>query len=608
MFSRRKFLKSAAIGSTAILGAGMFSGCSPSNQDKVSPYIRFTPFKGKGYNLSDGVAGLLFSQIGYEPDFPVRVVVRLPKSDLLAHDAECQLLKVDGKVEHKTPCSYWGEIWGSHWWVAEFSPLQQPGEWDVAIVNKGETVLLSSGLKVEKDILWNSSVEWSTADMLERRAHFTNVGSGWQDAGALWVESCSQSAMVLGLLEVLESADRLNGELLDRIYKQLTVGCDYLVLTQKKARELGFPEGAMSHDVLGHEKDILPHDASKAFLALWKTSLVLPELYEEKKPVYREAAEKTFSWLSNKARPMGDYGMSKLLRGLSDDALIPQNEWQTRDLVLFLWGTLERYKTTKQGKERCVELTKQILARQITKENAEGVFYGHFREFDSLPHSEKSWTHGIVRNEFGADIGGFYPNYLIPVIEMLRIWPDHEDAPLWEEMLRNFAYGYLIPGCSQNPFFIVPQGIFGDEGAIWFCGTFHGTNTIYGYTAALAMELSTFFNEPALRSIAYGNLQWLAGLNAGITAESLNSSAAVIFSYDVPEGVALPASMMCGVGNRWAGTWFGTRGVICNGFSTGKQFHYDTAPLKANDGPFAFTDEDWIPHSAAWLTGLVRLK
>jgi hypothetical protein len=98
----------------------------------------------------------------------------------------------------------------------------------------------------------------------------------------------------------------------------------------------------------------------------------------------------------------------------------------------------------------------------------------------------------------------------------------------------------------------------------------------------------------------------LAGLNAGITKENV-ALGCVVFSTDVPEGAALPASMMCGVGTRWAGTWFQTRGVICNGFSTGKQFVYDTEPKKANDGPNSLTDEDWIPHSAGWLTGLMRL-
>jgi hypothetical protein len=193
----------------------------------------------------------------------------------------------------------------------------------------------------------------------------------------------------------------------------------------------------------------------------------------------------------------------------------------------------------------------------------------------------------------------------MPLIEMSSLWPDHEDAGKWKNTLRQFVDGYLIPACSSNPFLIIPLGIFGQEGPVWFCGTFHGTNTIYGYTAALALELARLLDEPRLREIAYGNLQWLAGLNGGITRENLK--ACVIFSTDVPGHVALPASMMCGIGNRWAGTWFATRGVICNGFSTGKQFVYDVEPKMANDGPFSLTDEDWIPHSAGWLTAIVRL-
>jgi len=246
------------------------------------------------------------------------------------------------------------------------------------------------------------------------------------------------------------------------------------------------------------------------------------------------------------------------------------------------------------------------MARQIPKEQSEDGYFGHFKEFNSVSYSEKSFIQGIVHGQFGADIGGFYPNYLMPIIEMLKLWPDEADAPKWKNCLQQFSYGYLIPSCENNPFLLVPQGIFGKEGPVWFCGTFHGTNAIYGYTAALALELSRLFNEPKLKNIAYGNLQWLVGLNGGITRENLREGC-VIFSTDVPENIALPASMMCGVGSRWAGTWFQTRGIICNGFSTGKQFVYDTEPKKANDGPFSLTDEDWIPHSAGWLTGLMRL-
>ncbi|HKJ80192.1 MAG TPA: hypothetical protein VKA10_11685, partial [Prolixibacteraceae bacterium] len=320
---------------------------------------------------------------------------------------------------------------------------------------------------------------------------------------------------------------------------------------------------------------------------------------------------KSFDWLTTTAKPMGGYGYVKMQRGLPETAEIPKDEWPTRDLITMIWAALELHKLgNNSAKQMAIDYAREVVERQIPKEKAMNGFYGHFHEFKSMEHAEPSWTHGIVPSEdgsqFGTDMGGVYPNYLMPIIELLQLFPKHGDADKWKQTLTDFTYGYLIPGCEANPFYLVPQLINQNEGAIWFCGTFHGTNTIYGYTAALALELQKVLNEPKLKDIAYGNLQWLAGLNSGITKENLEKGC-VIFSADVPEGAALPASMICHIGNRWAGTWFQTRGVICNGFTTGEQFKYDTPPVKENDGPFSLTDEDWIPHSAGWLTGLIRL-
>lgn len=66
--------------------------------------------------------------------------------------------------------------------------------------------------------------------------------------------------------------------------------------------------------------------------------------------------------------------------------------------------------------------------------------------------------------------------------------------------------------------------------------------------------------------------------------------------------------MICDIGKRTAGTWFNTRGVICNGFSVGEQFKMLIPPTIENDGPFSLTDEDWIPHSAGFITGLLHLN
>lgn len=609
-FSRRNFLKSGALSSVALAGFGSLNSCRiNTDKDKAEPFPRF---KGFDYQSDDGVAGLLFSQIGYEPGLPVRVIIRLPKKEMLTQKVFCVLTPTYQESAHKTECVYWGEIWKSHWWIAEFSDIVEDGEWNIEINDGKKTVFQDSGLIVRKDILWNSTIEWASVDMLERRRHFTGVGAGWQDAGTLWVESPAQSAMIIALEELLEKRrDSFYEAFKKRIYEQIVCGCDYLVLTQEKAHELGFETGAMSHDVLKHESDILPHDASKAVLALMMAFRLLPDSYSEKKLKYKTVASLAFQWLLNKAKPMGDYGYVKMQRGLSDEEQIPKNEWPTRDLITLLRASLEMMKNGDAGTETlAIDFAQQIMSRQIPKEKAQCGFYGHFFEFESMEHAEPSWTHGIVPgsqgSQFGTDMGGVYPNYLVPFIELLEIFPNHNDVEKWKACLSDFTYGYLIPGCEANPFNLVPQLITENEGPIWFCGTFHGTNCIYGYTAALALELEKLFNDTKLREIAYANLQWLAGLNAGITKTNI-AQGCVVFSADIPEGMALPASMICHIGKRWAGTWFQTRGVICNGFSTGEQFKYDVEPKKENDGPFSLTDEDWIPHSAGWLTGLIRL-
>jgi hypothetical protein len=603
-FSRRNFVKSSALASLFIAGS---TGCSADNENERTEQS-YPVFTGDNYKASDGITGLLFSQVGYDTKYPVRIVVRLPKKDTLAGKISCRLQSSEIKNKYNVECNYWGELWGSHWWVAEFPEVKENGCWEVQILQDSSIVYRDYGLKTAENILRDETIELSSVDILERRFHFTGVGAGWQDAGTLWVESPAQSAMIIGLEDMLEQKDNSFDEaFLERIYKQISVGCDYLVMTQVRARKLGHPEGAMSHDVLSHEKFILPNDVCKAVVALYKAARILPEKYIEQKANYKQSADLAYKWLVKDALPWGEFGFNRRQRGLPENTVIPGDEWMTRELVFFCWGGLEQWKNgVVEGKESCIRFAKEIMERQITKDSHENNFYGHFREFLSLEHSEKAWCHGIEGNIFGADAGGIYPNYLLPLIEMLNIWPEHEDATKWKNCLENFAYGYLIPSCNMNPFRIVPLGIFGDEGPIWFAGPFHGTSCIYGYTAALAFELSALFNNDELKQIAYSNLQWLAGLNSGITAENLK--ACVVYSTDIPEGIALPASLICDIGKLSAGTWFRTRGVICNGFSTGTQFKMDVDPTRENDGPSSFTDEDWIPHSAAWVSGIIRIR
>ena len=607
--TRRDFMKSSAMASAGFIGASVHAGNGgePGQiQEPSGIFIRDT------LTAVGAVSGLLFSQVGYESGMPVSIIIRLPEKEMIGSGIRCRLSS--GEEEYYTPVQYWGAVWGSHWWIATFGQPLKEATYRVEI-RKGEEVLLSDGgLEVKRNILWDRTIRLSAVDMLERRVHFTKVGAGWQDAGTLWVESCAQSGMVIGLEDLLEyEANRFDKEFLERLEKQIIVGCDYLVMTQEKALELGYPEGAFTHDLHGHEHDILPNDANKAAVALFRASRLLSGKYAIRKTRYREAGEKGFQWLINHATPLGGYGFQGFQRGIPENTIIPDDEWVTRDLVMMCWASLERWKVRKdeESQQWCQHYAQQVMERQIPEEKAEHGFYGHFYEFTSLNHSESAWIHGIVPVEggtqFGTDLGGFFPNYLIPLIEMVKLWPEHPDASGWKNMLANFSKGYLKPACRANPFYLVPLGIFGEQGPNWFCGTFHGTNAIYGFTAALALELSSLLDDEELIRIAYGNLQWIAGLNSGVTRENLRKGC-VIFSMDVEENLALPASMICHIGNRWAGTWFQTRGVICNGFSVGEQFKYDVAVRRENDGPHSLTDEDWIPHSAGWVAGLVRLN
>ena len=214
--------------------------------------------------------------------------------------------------------------------------------------------------------------------------------------------------------------------------KQITVGCDYLVMTQQKAEKLGYPEGAFSHDLHGHENDILPNDANKAVVALLRASRLL---------------EKAFQWLIHSATPLGAYGFQVFQRGIPEQTIIPDDEWITRDLVMMCWASLERWKVIgdKESQQWCFHYAEKIMERQIPVDQSENGFYGHFYEFSSLRHSESAWIHGIVPSEegvqFGTDLGGFFPNYLIPVIEMVKLWPDHPDAVRWKNMLSSFSNG-----------------------------------------------------------------------------------------------------------------------------------------------------------------------
>jgi hypothetical protein len=97
-------------------------------------------------------------------------------------------------------------------------------------------------------------------------------------------------------------------------------------------------------------------------------------------------------------------------------------------------------------------------------------------------------------------------------------------------------------------------------------------------------------------------MQWIAGLHAGITRESFDGCTK--WRDDIPAGTALPYSQIHGIGRRSVGTWLDIPGTIPNGFCTNRQFQLEVEPTVENDGPWRYTDEDWITHAGGWLSAV----
>jgi hypothetical protein len=462
------------------------------------------------------------------------------------------------------------------------------------------------GLVVAAGRLWDETWRHVAIEQFERRLRIAKVKPGWYDAGILWQESNSHSAAVLGLADLLIcAAMRMCEAERARVEAQVKVGCDYLVATQTRAADLGRPDGAMVHDLLGLQHMAMVPDAAKAAAALARAANALPEADGDRRAKYRTAAARALNWALS-AEPAGGDGFVRRPHGV-DEQFVPPKEHRTSDLLMLCWAAVELARGGHPGmRPRAVELARQVLARQVPREKAEDGIFGHFYTFASGTLTEKAWTHTGARHANGADNGQTFPQYVLPLVEMLRLWPEDADAPRWRQALHDYAYGFVLPACRLSPFLILPLGYYAGAGWLHFAALWHGMNAVYPLAAALALELGRLFGDGQLREIAVANLQWIAGLNAGLTAEA-QALGCHMFSMDVPPGVALPVSMIRGIGRRSAGCWTTIRGSICNGFAAGDQFRLDVEPTRANDGPHALHDEDWITHAGGWLSGIARL-
>jgi hypothetical protein len=549
------------------------------------------------------INGLLYSQIGYDLKDPMRALIRSTNPEFIIAGTsyviqDCQT----GEGVFQGEVRRWGELWKSNWWEMDFSVIDQPGEYQILVKDGEHEILHSDPFKVGQYLLWKETIPMVVLDQLEERERLARNGNGWKDCGSYWREVNSHATMVIGLCDLLNLGfESLESKDIERLVRQITVGCDYIGICQDKSKRLGHPEGAIIHEIPNHIS-IIPGDIAQSTVAFAKASRLLADILPDKSDEYLARAVKAFEYLIYKARPYGSFGFSHWNHGAPDNFNVP-NEWMTRDLTMMLWGGVELWIAGKtEFQEVAVRLAREIRERQISATNKEGDYYGHFRTFKSCNFSEKANVH----HHFGHDTGGTFPHYIMPLFEMVKRWYDHPDEPLWREMIHDFAYGYFLPACSKNPFYLIPEGYFAGEGLLFFCGPWHGINTTIGFASTLASKLELFTGDSDFRNIAIGNLQWIAGLNAGITRDSFKGC--FVWQETIEPGRAEPYSQIVGFGRKHVGAWTKIKGTIPNGFNVNPQFQLTVKPDAAADGPWLYTDEDWIPHVAGWISALSHLR
>lgn len=561
----------------------------------------------KPLSPNPAVQGLLSSQIGYELGRAPRLIVRGP-ADLLGPGARYVITHPASGARWDGTLPGWGEKWGSHWWVAEAAPL--PAGLYSWRVEDGTRIMAGDDFIVSKNVLWESTWEATSIEQAVRRQRIATNASGWYDAGCHWQEANSHACFLLGLVDLLDLAPaRISATQRSSLLAQIVNGADYLVSLQDLAAAIAAPAGSLVHQSFKFERLIVPGDAAKAAAAWARAARVLPaDTHSDHRQRYALRARQALDYLEQ-AAPTPHLSFNFRAHGLPADRPLPP-EPSTPTLQMMLWAAAELAAADPADtalRDRAFALARRLLARQAAPDQAQDGLHGFFHLYDAPGLATKAWSHGMTFDDarMSADIGCTFGLNVWPLLTLLRHWPQAADAPQWREALRRFAFDFLLPACRRNPFLIVPNGLFPDQGLIWFAGLWHGANTIYGLAGAQALDLADLFASEELRQLAHGNLQWIAGLNAGLTRENL--PAAHMYSVDLPAGAAVPVSMINGIGARSAGCWLNIRGAICNGFGTGDQFHWDVPPTREHDGPHAFTDEDWITHAGAWLSAVARL-
>jgi len=562
--------------------------------------------------------GLLVNQIGYDPGYPARFVFRSHTLKALSGDAKWTVFPVDGRAPvHEGDWHSWGELWKEHWWQAHCT-IDKPGSYRLETRDAAGALWSAVFTIIYKPYL-RGTFEQVALSQFERRSKIPTVpGQGWIDCGAHLSEANSHAVSVIGMcLFFRERGKEIPESWRERLLRQIRVGSEYFSYLAKSGEAVGLPSGTYQHEPFSNPESWALQDCLQIGIALCMAVAVFRSIDETDTadsllPFIRntvkhlEKAPAELIGASRRSAPEGRTNENVQLQYFSPVAnVLPEGTpdpdvWMTRELSMLLMLHLEFDALIDESLLEKIETYADALVDRWYDNPAPAVGKpkGWFVTYPGVTQAETSWSHHSV----GRDTGAVFPQFVMPLFEAALRFPDHPRAETWRKAALRFLDSYLKPASQANPFSLLPNTFREKDDWLHFAGLWHGMNASYGLAALQAFYFYRHTGQEWLYHFGKAQLDWIAGLNCGLTADSLYGSE--MFSRDLPENTALPVSMIHGIGGVYAGSWRTIRGSICNGFSRGRQFNFDVEPIASEDQPDSFTDEDWITHAGAWIGAL----
>ena len=219
-------------------------------------------------------SGILSSQVGYETGGCKRVLVRSRDPEFLSPKTRFMLCDPSGDPVIEKGLRSWGAIWGSTWWIADFTEADDPGTYGVIVTDGEGVVLRSDPIEIADRRLWKRCYDPIAHDFLKARAAQARTGSGWRDCDSDLQEFSSHVVAVDALCDVIEIRDhRLRDAEVDHLLDQVERGVGYLRRLQDRAEALGLGEGPVVHE--DRQKHVVTGNVAKAAMIFARVGRVL---------------------------------------------------------------------------------------------------------------------------------------------------------------------------------------------------------------------------------------------------------------------------------------------------------------------------------------------